>query len=435
MNVLTFLNSRVFGPALFVAVFGAGIYMLVKTGFFFILHPVRMAKAMFAGDKRKDGISPFAALCNALAGTLGVGNIVGVAGAVALGGAGAVFWMWISAIAAMVLKYAEVALGVRWREKRRDGIHGGAPYYIRGAAGRPGLAKLFAFLCLAASFTLGNAVQSRAAADAVQITLGIHPAVTGGVIAAICMAVSFGGLKGISALTVRLIPFLTLAFIVMSTVSIISSADRVPAVFAEIFRSAFSPSAASGGIGGFLFSRAARYGIARGIASNEAGCGTAPTAHAAADTDSPARQGLWGIAEVAVDTVFLCTLTALVILTSGTQSSGDGIAPVLDGFASVFGKASDYTVCFCVFFFALSTVLCWSYYGTEAIGFLTRRAGWKKAYLALFFFSVLPFSVLRSSLLWEASDLVCAIMTVINVGVLISQSGWISQETKKFIKS
>ena len=436
MYVISRLNSILCGPALFIAVFGAGVFFLFKLKFFFVLHPVRTARAMFPEKGKGDGPSPFAAMCTALAGTLGVGNVVGVAGAVALGGPGAVFWMWVSALAAMVLKYAEVTLGVRWRVKKKDGLHGGAPYYIRDAAGMPRTAKLFALLCVAASFTLGNAVQVRAAAEASGLSLGVHPALTGGAIAAVCFAVGFCGLKGVSAFTVRLIPALTVVFVAMSCASIFARAGRIPDVFGEIFRSAFTPSAAAGGAAGAVFSRAARYGLARGLASNEAGCGTAPTAHAAARTDLPARQGLWGIAEVAVDTVFLCTLTALVILVNRTEGAGEGIAPALGAFSSVFGKAAGYVVCFCVFFFALSTVICWSYYGAEAVGFLSPRPVWKKLYLAVFFLSTVPFSVTRTSLLWEASDLVCAVMTCINVAVLVTQSGEIKRMTEKiFLQS
>ena len=429
MDPISFINAYVFGPALTFSVFGAGIFLLVKTRFFFFAHPVRVFGTLFRSKNRAEGVSPFGALCTALAGTLGVGNIVGVSGAVALGGAGAVFWMWVSSAAAMVLKYAEVALGVKYRRAGADGYHGGAPYYIRDAAGKPRLARIFAILCVAASFTLGNSVQARAAADAGSVTLGIHPAATGAVIAAVCLAVSFGGVKRIASFTVKLIPFLTLVFIIMSVASVISARERIPAVFAEIFSSAFTPSSAGGGIAGFLLSRSLRYGIARGIASNEAGCGTAPTAHAAADVDSPAKQGIWGIVEVAVDTVFLCTLTALVILVNGT-SGGEGIAPVLDGFSACFGRAAGYIVCACVFFFALSTVLCWSFYGCEAIASVTASKRAKRVYLTVFFFAVIPFSLADTVFLWEISDLVISLMTVINVAVLISRRREIAEITR-----
>ena len=433
MDLIARINQTIFGPALFFCVFGAGLFFLFRTRFFFIAHPIKTARAVFMGGKKEErAVSPFAALCTALAGTLGVGNIVGVAGAVSLGGPGALFWMWASALAAMVLKYAEVVLGVKWREKRAGEIHGGAAYYIKNALGNAAMSRLFAVLCVAASFTLGNAVQSRAAADAAKLTLGVPPAVTGAVTAAICLAVTFGGLHSIAAFTTRLIPALTAVFIVMSVVSISAAAEKIPAVLAEVMRGAFSPSAAFGGIAGALFSRSVRYGIARGIASNEAGCGTAPTAHAAADTDSPVRQGLWGIIEVAVDTVVLCTLTALVILVNGTAGAGDGIAPVLSGFSAFFGRASDLAVCLCVFFLALSTVLCWSYYGAEAVRFLTPRRVWEKLYLAAFFALIIPFSVLDTTVLWELSDLVVSLMTAINVPVLISQSRDIAKMTAGF---
>lgn len=433
MFIIEWINAVISGPAMLIAVFGAGIFFLCRTRFFFILHPIRVARLLFYRDKKvSGGISPFRALCNALAGTLGVGNIVGVATAIAAGGAGAVFWMWISALCAMVLKYAEVVLGVKYRSESESGIHGGAPYYIRDALKKPRLAVFFAVCLIVASFSLGCSVQSRAVADAAEITFGIHPALTGGVLAVICLAVLIGGLRSVSGFTVRIIPALTVGFIAMSLVSVAVRISDVPAVIGDIFASAFDLDSALGGIFGFLTSRAVRYGIARGIASNEAGCGTAPTAHASAITDSPVRQGLWGLMEVAVDTLLLCTLTALVILLNRAENTGDGIAPVIAGFEGFWKGFAPAAITVSIFFFALATLICWSYYGLEALNFISPGSRWQRVYLAVFCLSVVPMCCMDTLFLWELSDLVVGVMTVINVFVLITRSGEISRATREF---
>lgn len=433
MFFIEWLNAVVFGPAMLFAVFGAGIFFLIRTRFFYILHPIRVMRSLFAPKgERTGGISPFRALCTALAGTLGVGNIVGVSTAITAGGAGAVFWMWISALCAMVLKYAEVVLGVKYRHNDGGTIRGGAPYYIRDAIGKKGLAVFFAVCLIVASFSLGCSVQSRAVADAAEITFGIHPALTGGVLAVICLTVLIGGLRSVSGFTVRIIPALTAAFIVMSVISISVRISDVPAVIGDIFSSAFSFDAAAGGIFGFLTSRAVRYGIARGIASNEAGCGTAPTAHASAETDSAVRQGLWGLLEVAIDTLLLCTLTALVILLNRTEGVGDGIAPVIAGFEAFWGGFAPTAITLSIFFFALSTLICWSYYGLEALRFISSSTKLQRVYLGTFCLSVVPMCCMGTAFLWELSDLVVGIMTVINVIVLILRSGEITGATREF---
>ena len=428
MYVISRINSLVFGPALFIAVFGAGAYLCARCGFFIFRRPARIMRSL-SGRGGGSGISPFAAACTALAGTLGVGNIVGVATAVSIGGAGALFWMWISLGAAATLKYAEVALGVKYRLRRARKWHGGAPYYIEKAAGRP-YAAVFAAACTAASFTLGNAVQVRAAAQAAQMAAGVPPVLTGGAIAALCFAVTFGGIGRISAFTGRMIPLLCGAFILMALIAIFAAADRIPAAFGEIFRSALDMRAGAGGMAGAAALRAARYGIARGLGSNEAGCGTSPTAYAAADAGSPADAGAWGVFEVAVDTGILCTLTGLVIVVNGTAGEGEGIAPVIAGLVPVFGGGAAGAVCVCVVFFALSTVMCWSYYGCEALEYLGAPETAKRVYLAVFFLVCAPLAAADTGLLWEISDLCVGVMTTLNAAVLCRTAGEVAALTR-----
>ena len=434
MGFIAEINRVIFGPALFFGVFGAGAFLAARTRFFILRRPAAIVKALFSKSGEPGAVSPFAAACTALAGTLGVGNIVGVSTAVAAGGAGALFWMWVSAAAAAVLKYSEVALGIKYRVRKNREWHGGAPYYIKNAAGMPRAAAVFAALCVAASFTLGNAVQIRAAAQSARIAAGIPPVATGAATAVFCLAVTFGGIKRIASFTSRAVPVLSAVFVVIALAVIGARAQRIPEIMAQIVRSAFTPEAGAGGAAGIIVSRAVRYGMARGLGSNEAGCGTAPTAHAAARTASGADQGVWGIAEVFVDTVVLCTLCGLMILVNGTGDAGEGVAPVIEAARGVFGAAAAPLVCVCIYFFALSTILCWSYYGTEAVAFLTPSKRAKAVYLSLFFAACVPFSAVGTEFLWQLSDLSVGAMTAMNVAVLCARSGEIARMTRDRFK-
>lgn len=375
------------------------------------------------------------ALAVALAGTLGVGNIAGVASAIALGGAGAVFWMWVSALLAMFLKYAEVVLAVRHRRFDSTGrAHGGAPYYIRkafrGQTGRV-LGAVFAVLCLFCMFTLGGVVQSAAASEALAVTFSVPPALTGALLGAGACLVLWRGSAGVERACTVLVPAVCALFSVGSLAAIVMRADALPAAFAAIFKGAFSVESAAGGALGFFTSRALRYGVARGIVSNEAGCGTAPIAHAAAEVTRPAEQGVWGIVEVFVDTILLCTMTALVILTSGVPvQEGGGMAYALAAYTAMLGSAAAPLLAVAVAIFAFATVICWAHYGKESIYAITGRE--KSRFLPVFVaLACLVGALAAPALVWDVTDLVLALMTLLNLSALFCLRREVREESER----
>ncbi len=376
----------------------------------------------------------------ALAGTLGVGNIVGVAGAIAVGGFGAIFWMWVSALFAMVLKYAEIVLAISHRRVGKVN-YGGAVYYIRDAFSKHDrigavIAAIFAMLMLLDGFTTGSTLQINAAATSAESVCGI-PAIAVGVFAALLtVAVVITGAKGVSKLTEVLIPLLSLGYILMSLGVLALRSDEIIPAFSSIFRDAFRPISASGGVLGFLTSRALRFGSMRGLLSNEAGCGTAPTAHAAADTDSPIEQGFWGIFEVFVDTILLCTLTALVIIVnydSVAHLGSDGIMMAITAYSTTLGPWAEYVLAGSVSVFGIATVLCWAHYGRETVDYLF---GHKKlpSFVFLIIYAVVTVigSNASTSSVWELADLALGSMTLINLAILFVARGEIAEQTKKY---
>ncbi|MBQ7715700.1 MAG: sodium:alanine symporter family protein [Clostridia bacterium] len=409
-------NSYLSGAVLPLVLISVGIYLAFKFRAFYIIHPIKTMKEL-KGAGSGDGVSPFKALSIALAGTLGVGNISGVATAICAGGAGAVFWMWASAFAAMSVKYAEVSLAVKYRRKKDGALQGGAFLYMReGLRGKIGnrpaalIASFFAVMLVLNSVLTGNIVQVNAASSVFE---GIPPVVCGIAIALTVLAVTAGGAARIGDFTVRVIPFLTVLYSALSVFVIVTNADRAPEVFSRIVSGAFDFRAAAGGVVGFTFSRAVRFGVTRGIFSNEAGCGTAPTAHAQTNTDSPHRQGCLGIFEVFCDTIIMCTMTAFVILLADVPGY-DGIPLSMRSYGEFCGRAGAYAVGISVIIFALATVICQEFYGMEALSFLGGGRGARRAYLAVSFFATLAGSVMSPGLVWQFADLEIAVMTVVN---------------------
>ncbi len=401
-----------------VLLIGAGIYFSARLRAFYLLHPVRTVGAMCRGTGLK---SSFRALTMALAGTLGVGNIAGVAAAIYSGGEGAVLWMLISATAAMSVKYAEVYLAVLYRKRDTGEKIGGAMYYMRyGMANRIGerraaaLGGVFAVLCASNSVVTGNIVQVNAAA-AVYPQIPAH--VTGIIVAALTLAVTLGGVRRISDVTLRLIPILSVVYIVLSVYIIVRWRAYLPEVIGDIFRGAADFRSVAGGIFGFTVSRAMRFGVTRGIFSNEAGCGTAPTAHASADTDDPHRQACFGIFEVFADTIVLCTMTALVILTAEKRCTTElsGIPLSLASYGCLAGGAAYHIIGISVILFAFATVICQSYYGVAALGYFTASEKVRRSYLVIFSLSCIVGATITADFMWQAADLTVSVMTVLNV--------------------
>lgn len=412
------INTVLSGYIMPLMLMGAGVYFGWRMKFFYLFHPIRFIKSL-SENRGKSGISPFRALTEALAGTLGVGNMTGVATAICAGGSGALFWMWVSAFFAMSIKYFEVALGVRYRRREKDGYAGGAMYYIKdmlskrssGAGGFFG--SFFAFLCIGNSLLTGNIVQMNSAAAAAD---SFPPLLLGGICAVLSLPVVLGKAKKISAVTSFLIPFLSGLYIVLSLIVIIPSIDRLPAVGTDILKNAFSVRAAGGGIGGFLIMRAIRFGTTRGILSNEAGSGTSPTAHAGADAKSPHHQGCFGIFEVFFDTTVLCTLTgAVILLSDGCQRGYDGMELTVYSFSSQAGSFAGVAVSISALLFAYATVICQTGYGLAAVRFLSRKKWAGYVYIFLSLASTVLGTVIEEGIMWQWADLFVALMTVINV--------------------
>ena len=434
--MIEWLNKYLLGAAVPVCLISVGIFFGFELGWFHILHPIRTLKLALSGNRRR----AFSALSLALAGTLGVGNMVGVAGALAVGGCGAVFWMWVSALFAMILKYAEIVLSVRHRRYDvNGGPHGSAMLYIKDVLTERGFPRLggavavvFALLLILNALTMGGLLQVGAVTEAAEDTMSVPAPVCSGIMALLTLAVSVGGSKALIRLTDRVVPIMSAAVLLLSVVAIALRANEVPVALARIFSEAFEVRAAGGGILGFLLSDAIRLGTMRGLVSNEAGCGTSPTAHAEANATSPAAQGIFGIFEVFVDTVLLCTLTALVIIVSGVEAEGGRLMSMtMNAYSSILGEWSEYLLTGAVFCFGLATVLCWSHYGAEGVVYITESSAAKRGFSILFCITVLLGGIISSEAAWQSADLAIGLMTLINLSVLVLAEKEIAEETRR----
>ena len=428
MKINSAVNGIVWGPLIIILIIGTGTYLSFMTGFFSITKLGYVLKntllKMFAKDDKGEGeVTAFQAVATALAATVGTGNIAGVATAIALGGPGAVFWMWLAAVMGMTTKFAEVVLAVNYREKTPDGRFVGGPmYYITNGLGKnwKWLAVIFAFFGTFASFGIGCMVQSNSVALSAQSTFGVPVMVTGIVLAVLTGAVIVGGIKRIGAFTEKLVPFMAALYILGGLWLLIANAARLPAAFGMIFSNAFTGTAAVGGFAGTVMMQAIRYGVARGIFTNEAGLGSAPIAHAAATTDHPVRQGLWGVFEVFTDTIVICSITALSILVTGVWETGESGA-VLSAMAFDTGipVVGRFIVSIGLILFAYSTILGWEYYGERCLEYL---AGTKPiiVYRLLWVVAVVVGAIGGLEFMWDLADTLNGLMAFPNlVGVLI----------------
>ena len=429
-----------------VCLLGTGIFYIIRLKGFCFLHPLRTYRPLFQKSTARRGISPFRALTMALAGTLGVGNIVGVASALYLGGAGAVFWMVVSALIAMVLKYAEIVLAVRHRRYDREGRpYGGAPYYMKdglAASGAPRLGRwvggIFALLCVVNAITMGTVLQVNAVAGAMEEAFHIPMWLMGIFLAVFCTIVMVGGAKRISALTEKLVPIMTVGFLLLCVAVLILRRERIGGAIASIFEDTFTFSGVGGGVIGFLLSGSMRYGVMRGLMSNEAGCGTAPMAHASAETQEPAAQGVLGLVEVFVDTVLLCTVTALAILVSDSGPAAYGDDPVRTAqaaFSSVLGGWAGGFFAISIGLFGIATVICWSHYGMVCLRALTERPWGKWLYTAVFALAVVYGSLTAPAGAWAMADVALAVMTLLNLLVLLVMNREVVEETDRLMQA
>ena len=426
-NFNTWLNGYVWGLPMIVLLVGTGLLLTILTGAAQFRYLGR-ALAEVLGKLRQHGggegsVRPFQAVATALASTVGVGNIAGVATAISLGGPGALFWLWVSGIFGMCTKYAEIVVALHYRERDASGtMRGGAMYVLKRGLGLPWLGAIFALLTSLAAFGIGNMVQANSVADALGTTFGISPTNTGILLIVVTAAVILGGIKRIGQVTELLVPFMAILYLLGGAVILITHAGRIPDAFSLVFEGAFSGTAATGGFAGSTVALAVRFGIARGLFSNEAGLGSAPMVHSAAQTDHPVRQGLYGIFEVLVDTLLICTTTGLVVLVTGAWESGaTGAALTLRAFETGLpGTWGDIVVTTGLVLFAFSTIIGWSYYGETGIVYLLgARAAVPYRWVWLVF--VYLGAVGSLHLVWDIADTLNGLMAIPNlVSVLIS---------------
>jgi len=426
-NFNTWLNGYVWGLPMIVLLIGTGLLLTILTGAAQFRYLGR-ALAEVLGKLRQHGggegsVRPFQAVATALASTVGVGNIAGVATAISLGGPGALFWLWVSGLFGMCTKYAEIVVALHYREKDASGtMRGGAMYVLKNGLGLPWLGVVFALLTSLAAFGIGNMVQANSVADALGTTFGMSPANTGILLIVVTAAVILGGIKRIGQVTELLVPFMAILYLLGGAVILITHAGRIPDAFALVFEGAFSGTAAAGGFAGSTIAMALRMGVARGLFSNEAGLGSAPMVHAAADTDHPVRQGMYGIFEVFVDTLLICTTTGLVILVTGAWTSGaDGAALSVSAFETGLpGTWGDVVVTTGLVLFAYSTIIGWSYYGETGIVYLLgARAAVPYRVVWLVFIYLGAVGSLR--LIWTVADTLNGLMAIPNlIAVLAS---------------
>lgn len=438
-KINTFINGIVWGPIMLIIMVGLGIYLTIRLGFFQVTHFGRVMKTALGGifekkNNKKGTISPFQAMTTALAGTLGTGNIVGVATAIVQGGPGAVFWMWISAFFGMMTKYAEILLSVKYRDTNAKGEYVGGPmYYIEKGLKQKWLAVVFAILCLLASFGIGNMSQANSAVSALAEVVSIDPLILAIVIAVLAGLVMLGGIKRIGSVTEKFIPFMAIFYIVAGAIVLFMNFKEIPQAIRLIFTYAFQFRSVAGGISGYIMAKAIKYGVSRGVFSNEAGLGSAPIAYAAADTNDAAKQGLWGIFEVFFDTIVMCTMTALIILTSGLWDSGaEGAALTLSAFQSALGSNASIIIAISTAFFAFSTILSWSYYGEKSLEYLTKSAKAIVIYKFIFIAMIIVGSVSSITLVWDISDTLNGMMAIPNLIAVIILSPQVIRMVREY---
>lgn len=433
MELLSKINSFVWGTPTLLLIFFTGVILTIRTNFFTIKNFTTAAKNFFKGGKTKgkNRLTPLQSASTALSATMGTGNIVGVAGAIALGGPGAVFWMWVSALFCMTIKFAEIALAVRHREINRDGSYiGGAMYYIKNMLPHffAPLATVFCICGVSAAFGVGNMTQintmSASVSQLARVIANVPPRadlfikLIVGVLCAIASAIVLKNDSSIGCFCEKVIPVMTFLYIAMTVGAIAVNYNKLPFVFTQIFVGAFSPKGVTGGTVASAFI-GVRFGMSRGVFSNEAGLGTAPTAYACSDGDEISL-GLMGVMEVFIDTVVVCTLTALTLLCAGNITYGVDTASALtlNALTSVYGKNIIFLFCPVVCFFAFSSTVGWGLYGAKFITFLLGD-GSKKFFLTLFIFAMIPAAVFRTDTVWIISETLNGLMALPNIIALL----------------
>ena len=454
------VNSFVWGVPMLILLVGTGILMTCLTKVFQLSHFGYWMRHTIGSiftekhitehtEKGDSSITQFQSLCTALAATIGTGNIVGVASALIAGGPGAIFWMWIVAFFGMMTNFSENVLGIYFRRKNEKGAwQGGAMYYLRdGLGAKKGckqlgavLATLFSVFCLLASFGIGNMSQINSIAGNMEAAFGIAPIITGVVLMVIAALVLLGGIKRIASVAEKLVPFMALAYVVGALAVCIINAGNIGPAFAAIFKGAFGMRAVAGGIVGSGVKMALTWGMKRGVFSNEAGLGSSVMVHSSSNVREPVRQGMWGIFEVFADTIVVCTLTALTVLSSGlvdldtgavlTDSAGSAL--VGQAFATVFGQFGPMFIALAILLFAFSTVLGWSHYGSTAFEYLF---GTKSTviYKVVFVAFIVVGATMNLALAWDLSDTFNGLMAIPNLIGVLTLSPIVMKITKNYV--
>lgn len=430
------LSSLVWGPIMLTLLVGTGLYLtIILKGMQFRALP-HAFKLIFHKEHSQEGdISHFAALMTALAATVGIGNIVGVATAITMGGPGAVFWMWVTGLVGMATKYSEAVLAVKYREKGKHGMRGGPMYYLSTGAGLPWLGTLFAVFTAFAAFGIGNMTQANATAKIFESTFHIPAVATGIVLTLLTGLVILGGIKTIAKFTSWLVPFMIVIYVGCSLYVLALNASEIPHAFSLIFYHAFNPTAATGGFVGATVAAAMRYGIARGVFSNESGLGSAPIAAAAARTNDPVKQALVSMTQTFIDTLVVCTMTALVILTASGWTQGISAAELTSSsMAETLGGSGSVMVAISTALFAYSTLIGWNYYGEKAVEYLFGDKS-IKVYRVFFTVAVMVGAMVSLEFVWNFSDLANGLMAIPNLIGLLLLSKVIKQETERYFSS
>lgn len=451
-SVNSVVNNFIWGVPAMICIIGVGLYLSIRTRFLQIRKfPYAMKVTLGRMMKKKEAsdgaLTPFQAVCTALAATVGTGNVAGVAGAIAIGGPGAVFWMWISALLGMCTKFAEVTLAVHFRETNAQGdLVGGPMYYIKNGLDKKWhfLAYLFAAFGVLAVFGTGNATQVNTITTAIDSALSsfnVLPAdavklvnlIIGVALAIIIALILIGGIKRIGNVTSKLVPFMAIMYIVLALGVIIFHIKSVPAVFASIIEGAFHPASVTGGVVGSFF-MSMKKGVSRGIFSNEAGLGTGSIAHACADTKKPVKQGFFGIFEVFVDTIIICTMTALVILCSGVSvnyGEAAGAELTISGFTAVYGSWVSIFTAVAMCCFAFSTIIGWGLYGTRCIEFLFGFRS-NKPFMVLYSLTAIVGATMNLGLMWSIAETFNGLMVIPNLIAVFLLSGVVVKMTKDY---
>ena len=446
------VNNFIWGVPAMICIVGVGLLLSIRTGFLQIRKfpyamKVTIGRMLKKREASDGALTPFQAVCTALAATVGTGNIAGVAGAIAIGGPGAVFWMWISALLGMCTKFSEVTLAVHFREKNAEGdLVGGPMYYIKNGLKKQWhwLAYLFAAFGVLTVFGTGNATQVNTITTAIDSALYNYGVISeqnvstlnlviGIILAVLIGLILLGGIKRIGQVAEKLVPFMAVIYIILAIGVVILNYRNIPTVFASIFKGAFSPASVTGGaVGSFFMSM--KKGVSRGIFSNEAGLGTGSIAHACADTRKPVKQGFFGIFEVFVDTIVICTLTALVILCSGVPVGyGDAAGAELTilGFTSTYGSWVSIFTAIAMCCFAFSTIIGWGLYGTRCVGFLLGTRA-NRPFMILYALVAIVGATMELGLMWNIAETFNGLMVIPNLIAVFLLSGVVVRLVKEY---